>query len=101
MIMQQFYRGTSIRIGLIVRTTKVLATPALADPSNGCTITIEDPEGTSQVSAQAMTQLSTGKYYYEWQSNDSMPLGFYRCELVADDATFDTLTRLTAFELIA
>jgi len=67
--------GEKIQIGdsvyvAVVHKTYTLATNtwAEADPDAGFpTITIIDPDGTTKVTAQAMTKRATGKYDYEYE----------------------------------
>ena len=58
---RRYYQGETVRQSVEVTGTN----GALVDAAS-IVITIIDPEGTVQASAQAMTNDSTGKYHYDY-----------------------------------
>lgn len=68
---------------------------ALANPSTTPTIAITDPAGTVIQPETAMTQDSTGKWYFNFATASSYVLGVYKCLIKCIDATLTTEQRYT------
>ena len=72
----------------------------LSNPSNGCKITIYEPDKTTTVvNNQSMTNEGTGLYYYNWQSEAASPRGVYIVRIVADNNTTNGTIEERLFEL--
>ncbi len=93
MPVKRFDRGTSVRIEAEFRD----ADGDLLDPGTYYKVTLTDPDGTVQVSAQAMTKDSEGKYYYDWQSETTDPVGSYDVVIEGKDLGIETLLHDSAF----
>ena len=65
----------------------------LVDPSDGCTITVVDPIGTSVVSEAAMSKTATGTYQYSWTSTATSVLGKYLATVYATDSSVVTTAK--------
>lgn len=63
------------------------STGTLADPATSMAVTVRDPAGTVVVSAQAMTQDSTGTYHYDYTSAATALRGEYVILYTATDGT--------------
>jgi len=62
-------------------------TGALYTPDQSSTITIHNSAGVAQVTAQAMTELSTGIVYYNWATTTATPKGDYYFAAIGTDGT--------------
>lgn len=75
---KMYYQGETMRQSVELRDT----TRALVD-ADTIVITIVDPEETVQVSAQAMTNDSTGKYHYDYLIASDAEVGKWKTEVKA------------------
>lgn len=81
--MEEYFRGTTIRLTLTVRNTT--APHALADPDGGCTLDIWGPDKEEILTAGSMTKSSTGIYYYDWTPAKDYEQGTYTARGFAID----------------
>ena len=75
---KMYYQGETMRQSVEVTDTN----GALVD-ADSIVITIVDPTGTTQASAQAMTNDSTGKYHYDYLIAADAALGEWQTEIKA------------------
>ena len=75
---KMYYQGETVRQSVEVRAVN----KALTDPDT-IVITIIDPKETVQVSAQAMTNDSTGKYHYDYLIATDAEKGKWKTEIKA------------------
>ena len=79
-----FIKGAVIPLEVELRDKD---TGALKDPANGATITVVDPLGTKKVTAQAMTKVSTGIYYYNLTLATADESGTWEFEVTSTDGS--------------
>lgn len=91
--MQTFEQGDSIdfKITIQAKSPDPFGAEAVANPDNGAKITITDPEGTVIVNAASMSNSSTGKYYYTFQTTTSHVVGIWEYLILADGTTYDNV----------
>ena len=65
----------------------------LVDPSSIPKIDITDPAGTSVVTAQSMTKVTTGKYSYDYTPAGTAVLGWYGVKITVTDGGRVTIAR--------
>lgn len=87
-----FYKGAVIPLEVELRDKD---TGALRDPANGATITVEDSLKATKVSAQAMTQKSTGIYYYNLTLATTDESGEWEFEVTTTDGTKKSIERFS------
>lgn len=58
-------------------TDMILDPPALFSPNLGVRVTLHPPSGASPVIDQPMTEVSTGRYCYQYQTTDGSPVGVW------------------------
>lgn len=76
---------------------------AYVDPSAGVTVSLRKPDGNpgiavndvTEITDEAMTKDETGKYYYNYRSRSTDPLGEWKFWCVATDGAGDTATITT------
>jgi uncharacterized protein YfaS (alpha-2-macroglobulin family) len=74
-----YYQGETITLNATVKTTA----RALVNPTTSITITVKDPDGTTKVDAQAMSNDSTGKYHYDYAIPSDATVGEWDVEVIA------------------
>jgi len=60
------------------------------DPSEGCTITITNPDGEVIIEEAEMSQVTTGEYVYKYASEDDDVIGNWIYHVVANDGMGET-----------
>jgi uncharacterized protein YfaS (alpha-2-macroglobulin family) len=75
---KRYYQGETVRQSVEVTDTNGALTNA-----ESIVITIVDPEDTEQVSAQTMTNDSTGKYHYDYLIAADAEKGKWKTEIKA------------------
>lgn len=96
-IEKQYKAGTVARIETYIRDRDDL----LADPTT-IKLTVTDPSSVVVVSAEDMTKISTGYYYYNWQMAGSEDAGLYDVLIVATSGVYTVKKQiLDAFEIVA
>jgi len=83
--MLEFFRGATVYLELTVRDAS--SPYELTTPDTGCTIDILDENEAKEVSAGAMTEASTGVYYYNWTTSATQTKGVYTARGFAIMAT--------------
>ena len=73
---------------------------ALVDAASTPTVTITDPDGTAQVSAQNMTNSATGVYYYLYDIPTSAIFGTWTIQPAFVDSTPDTEIETETFYVV-
>lgn len=93
----RYKRGNCIRLKATIRDVD----NALFDPDTSVVVSVESG-GTDYLTDQAMTKLSTGVYYYDWQTDADDVTGIYNMEVVSVDGSKTVVTDdNSAFELYA
>ena|SRR4030067_1204012 len=98
--MKEFDRETAIRITAMIQSYAVFSAPVLKDPAGGVFLSAWDPADVLYIDNQPMSVFSTGKYFYDFQTEATDILGIYRAEITAVDVTFDGVKRELLFQLI-
>ena len=80
--MREYFRGATVYFELTV--TGVESPFTLTTPDGGCTIDILNENDGKEVSAGAMTEDSTGVYYYNWTIPADQAKGIYTARGKAD-----------------
>lgn len=88
--METYKAGTSIKITSTIRDSD----DALLDPDS-VVITIQEGDTTPVVSEVAMTQESTGVYYYNYQSATDTPAGRYKTKVKAVSGSYTSIKEET------
>lgn len=77
-------------LGTFERTETIHIEASIADedgtptnPSTSTTISIVDPGGTTKVDASAMTNDTTGEYYYNYTPGSTLVLGLWTGKITA------------------
>jgi len=73
-------------------TDMLQSPPVLMSPDTGVKVTLHAPDGTTPVTAQAMSEASTGRYTYQYQTETTSPLGVWTVEFKAQDGSSIGLT---------
>ncbi len=92
--MESYKAGTVIRITNEIRDKD----NNLFDPDS-VVITITDSSETEKITEAAMTQETTGKYYYNWQSAITDISGSYRIKVKAISGSYTAINEKYLFEL--
>lgn len=93
----RYKRGNCVRLNATVRD----ADNALHDPDTSIKVTVKSA-GTAYLTAQSMTKVTTGVYYYDWQTDGDDALGIYSMEVTSVDGSKTVVTEdNSAFELYA
>lgn len=95
-IMEKFEQGQTVHLVLQVRSLADVA----YSPGTSTKITITDSAGTVKADAQAMTEGSTGEFYYDHTLAADAALGRWVVEYIADDSAKIT-PKDHEFEVIA
>ena len=91
----RYKRGNCIRLNVTIKDVD----GALYDPVTSVKVTLSS-DGTDCLSAQAMTKLSKGIYYYDWQTDSEDVLGIYNMKVTSVDSSKTVVTENNcAFEL--
>lgn len=85
--MINFERTETIVCSITIKST----TGVLTNPATSMTVTITAPNNTAVVSAQAMTNDSTGLYHYDYTPASSVSLGEYKVRYTATDGSRVTI----------
>ncbi len=80
--MRQVRRGHTIRLRVMHTASGTLAAP------DTYTIEVEGPDGTNVVNASAMTEESTGYYYYDYTVASTATCGVYKADYKLTTGTF-------------
>lgn len=80
--MRERRRGQTIRLRVSHYADGVLAAP------DAYTVEVEGPDGTNVVNAQAMTEESTGVYYYDYTVGASVATGIYKADYKLTTGTY-------------
>lgn len=98
MSIRRYIRGTTIRLKNIIRDDN----GALIDPSGSIKVELYDGNNVLALAATDMIRVSTGIYYYDWQSLVGSDLGFYKQRCTAVDSLKTSIEEdAQAFELYA
>lgn len=97
--MSTFYKGDAIIIEVEIKRYTAFDDYAYRNPSNGVKISILDNKNTKLVSSASMELSATGKYYYIWQTTNSLLSGTYTCAITADDVDYDGYEEDTSIDL--
>lgn len=98
MSIRRYIRGTTIRLKNIIRDSNGV----LIDPSGSIKVELLDGENSSALASTEMIRVSTGVYYYDWQSRVDSVLGFYKQRCTAVDSLKTSIEEdAQAFELYA
>ena len=96
--MKRYKRGTSIRLEATIKN----ADGDLVDPNTSVKVTVIDSAVTTAVNAQTMTKVSTGIYYYDWQTTGREALLIYKQIVTAVDGSYTSIDEdNAAFEIYA
>jgi len=91
----RYKRGNCIRLNVTIKD----ADGALYDPVTSVKVTLTS-DGTDYLSAQDMTKISTGVYYYDWQTDGDDATGIYNMKITSVDSSKTVVTENNcAFEL--
>ena len=82
--MDEYYRGTTIKLTLTVRSTT--SPTGLVDP-DGCVLDIFGPDDEEILTGGAMSTDTTGIYYYNWTSSKDAHKGVYTARGRAEDGS--------------
>jgi uncharacterized protein YfaS (alpha-2-macroglobulin family) len=92
--------GTEVYIQVQLNDLSSTTRP-LYDPVTSVTMTLTNPSGTVVLNNVAMTKLSTGIYFYRYQTSTSDPLGRWTVKFVGNDgAATHRSHNLEAFTLV-
>jgi hypothetical protein len=93
--MNRYDKGSSILIEVqFKKWTPFASSATLFNPSTTQTITVIDPSGKKVVNAQALTNSTTGLYYYVIQTTTSWVVGEYNVQITSQDTTYSDVTAL-------
>lgn len=92
--------GTEVYIQVQLNDLSQVTRP-LYDPATSVTMTLRNPSGTIILNNVAMTKLSTGIYYYRYQTLTSSPLGRWTVNFIGNDGSATHRSHnLEAFQLV-
>jgi uncharacterized protein YfaS (alpha-2-macroglobulin family) len=92
--------GTEVYIQVQLNDLSQASRP-LYDPATSVTMILKNPSGSTILNNVAMTRLSTGIYYYRYQTSTGSPLGRWTVSFTGNDgAATHKSHNLEAFELV-
>jgi len=95
----RYHRGESILIEAELKKIVPFGDTTYSDPDGGVQLVIEGPSGSTVVSV-SMYKQETGKYYYVWQTDETLSRGLYTCKVTASDSQYSGFAKITNIELV-
>lgn len=100
--MRKIVIGNPVLVEVTIEKYPPFGTLTADDPEVSVKITITNPQDTVVVNAQSMQKNDVGEYYYIYQTTSASVLGIYKCTIVADGTSYDSVYITgSVFELVA
>jgi hypothetical protein len=97
--LETYNRGKIVTIEASVQRHTAFGAQIDYDPDTSVKITITDPSGSIKVYDEEMDRTTTGKYYYQCETEATWRPGEYACRINIVDGDDEDMTKQAVFEL--